>query len=207
MYAGVLVMGGENAAGYTASGLLLTALCVLGQAIGAGLPALLQCYLALSAACCISTGRGLGKACQGMGHLLCRLLGWAGRLFGLLLGVQRVCTVQLDRSALKLGQLVAGSIPVVGQSLSDAGRDRSVRAEDAEKRSGVGSTGGIGSGVYTIVSSAFAAHRPAFRLPSALYHSTDLPLCGSVCLSGPRGPLHGRCDSCCFLGSLLLAQR
>lgn len=120
VYAGVLVMGGENAAGYTASGLLLTALCMLGQAIGAGLPALLQCYLALSAACCISTGRGLGKACQGMGHLLCRLLGWAGRLFGLLLGVQRVCTVQLDRSALKLGQLVAGSIPVVGQSLSDA---------------------------------------------------------------------------------------
>ena len=102
VYAGVLVMGGENAAGYTASGLLLTALCMLGQAIGAGLPALLQCYLALSAACCISTGRGLGKACQGMGHLLCRLLGWAGRLFGLLLGVQRVCTVQLDLSLIHI---------------------------------------------------------------------------------------------------------
>ena len=96
--------------------------------------------------------------------------------------------------------------------LERCGRDRSVRAEDAEKRSGVGSTGGIGSGVYTIVSSAFVAHRPAFRLPSALYHSTDLPLCGSVCLSGPRGPLHGRCDSavfwnCCFWHSADVCSR
>lgn len=120
VYAGVLTMGGEAAAGQAASGLLLTALCGLGQAIGAGLPALLQCYLALSAACCISTGSGMSRVCQGAGRLLCRALGWAGRLFGVMLGLQRVCTVQLDRSALKLGQLLTGTIPVVGQSLSDA---------------------------------------------------------------------------------------
>lgn len=120
VYAGVLTMGGEAAAGQAASGLLLAALCALGQAIGAGLPTLLQCYLALSAACCISTGSGMSQVCQGAGRLLCRALGWAGRLFGVLLGLQRVCTLQLDRSALKLGQMVTGTIPVVGQSLSDA---------------------------------------------------------------------------------------
>ena len=37
----------------------------------------------------------------------------------MLLGLQRAVTVQLDRSALQLGQLLTGGVPVIGQALSD----------------------------------------------------------------------------------------
>ena len=54
-----------------------------------------------------------------MGALLRRGLVWAGRIFAVLLGLQRAVTVQLDRSALRLGQLLTGGVPVIGQALSD----------------------------------------------------------------------------------------
>ena len=120
VYAGVLTAGGEPAAGAAASGLLLTALCFLAQLISAWVEPLLQCYLALSMACCITTGSGLSAACKTAGRLLRQGLGWAGRLFAVLLGMQRVFTLQLDRTTLKLGQLVTGTVPVIGQTLSDA---------------------------------------------------------------------------------------
>ena len=37
----------------------------------------------------------------------------------MLLGLQRAVTVQLDRSALRLGQFLTGGVPVIGQALSD----------------------------------------------------------------------------------------
>ena len=55
VYAGVLTMGGETAAGSAASGFFLTILCFLAQCLTAFVRPLLQCYLALSMACCIST--------------------------------------------------------------------------------------------------------------------------------------------------------
>lgn len=36
------------------------------------------------------------------------------------MSIQRVVTVQLDRSASRLGQLLTGSVPIVGQALSNA---------------------------------------------------------------------------------------
>ena len=36
------------------------------------------------------------------------------------MSIQRVVTVQLDRSASHLGQLLTGSVPIVGQALSSA---------------------------------------------------------------------------------------
>ena len=80
---------------------------------------LLQSYLAVSMACCISTQQGLSETCRAMGALLRRGLVWAGRIFAVLLGLQRAVTVQLDRSALRLGQLLTGGVPVIGQALSD----------------------------------------------------------------------------------------
>ena len=53
VYAGVLTMGGETAAGSAASGFFLTILCFLAQCLTAFVRPLLQCYLALSMACCI----------------------------------------------------------------------------------------------------------------------------------------------------------
>ena len=104
VYSGVLTAGGEANAGAAASGLLLTGLCFLAQCTATVVSPLLQSYLAVSMACCISTQRGLR---------------WAGRLFAVLLGLQRAITVQLDRSALRLGELFTGSVPVIGQALSD----------------------------------------------------------------------------------------
>ena len=53
VYAGVLTLGGESVAGASAGGFLLTLLCALAQGLTVLVPPLLQCYLALSMACCI----------------------------------------------------------------------------------------------------------------------------------------------------------
>ncbi|MGN0707823.1 MAG: stage III sporulation protein AE [Faecalibacterium sp.] len=120
VYAGVLTAGGEPSAGAAASGLLLTALCFLAQLISAWARPLLECALALSMACCISADRGLAAACRAAYKLLRQGIGWAGKLFALLLSLQRVFTLQMDRTSLKLSQLLTGTVPVVGQALSDA---------------------------------------------------------------------------------------
>ena len=125
VYSGVLAAGGEVNASAAASGLLLTGLCFLAPIVFSFIvfsplvSPLLQSYLAVSMACCISTQQGLSETCRVMGALLRRGLVWAGRIFAVLLGLQRAVTVQLDRSALRLGQLLTGGVPVIGQALSD----------------------------------------------------------------------------------------
>lgn len=120
VYSGVLIAGGETNAGATAGGFLLTALCALAQGTVLWLEPLLQCYLALGMACGLSSQPGLSRACTLGGSLLRQGLGWTGRLFAALLGLQRIVTLQLDRSAYRLGQLLTSSVPVVGQALSSA---------------------------------------------------------------------------------------
>lgn len=89
VYAGVLTMGGEAAAGSAASGTLLTALCFLAQLAAAFVQPLLHCYLMLSMACCISAEPALGVFCKGVGSALRQALGWAGKVLVALLGLQR----------------------------------------------------------------------------------------------------------------------
>lgn len=120
VYAGVLTMGGETVAGASASGFFLTLLCLLGQALAVFVPPLLECYLALSMACCISADARPGGVCKAAGELLQKGLAWAGKLLAALLGFQRISTAQLDRAALRTGQFLTGTVPIVGQSLSDA---------------------------------------------------------------------------------------
>ena len=120
VYAGVLTFGGEPMAAASASGFLLTALCILAQVLTAFFPPLLQCYLALSMACCVSTERSLGTCCKALGNGLQKLLGWAGKLLAALLGFQRLSSLQLDRAALRTSELLTGTIPIIGQTLSDA---------------------------------------------------------------------------------------
>ena len=120
VYEGVLIAGGEPSAGAAAGGLFLGGLCLLAQLLCGWAPPLLHCYLALSTACCISTEAALAAACRGAGRLLCKGLGWAGRAFVALLSLQRVFTAQLDRASQQLGQLLTGTVPIIGQSLSAA---------------------------------------------------------------------------------------
>ena len=120
VYQGVLAAVGEPSAAAAAGGLFLSGLCLLAQLLSAWTPPLLQCYLALSAACCISTEAALAAACRSAGSLFRRGLGWAGRGFVALLGLQRVFTAQLDRASRQLGELLTGTVPIIGQSLSDA---------------------------------------------------------------------------------------
>lgn len=120
VYAGVLAAGGETAAAASAGSFFLAALCVLAQALCAWTQPLLQCYLALSAACCISTEKGLASACQTAGRLLRQGLAFAGKAFAALLGIQRIFTASADRTALRAGQLLTGTVPIVGQTLSGA---------------------------------------------------------------------------------------
>lgn len=119
VYAGVLTMGGESVAGNAASGFFLTMLCFLAQCLAVFVRPLLQCYLALSMACCISTDPGLSAFCKGVGSLLRQALRLAGKLLALLLGLQRITALQLDKMTLRAGQILTGSVPIVGQTLSD----------------------------------------------------------------------------------------
>lgn len=120
VYAGVLTLGGESVAGASAGGFLLTLLCALAQGLTVLVPPLLQCYLALSMACCICAETGLGSFCKAVGRALEKLLGWAGKLLVALLGLERISTLQLDRAALRTGQLLTGTVPIIGETLRDA---------------------------------------------------------------------------------------
>lgn len=120
VYQGVLLAGGEITASAAAGGLFLSGLCVLIQLLCSWVPPLLHCYLALSTACCISTEAALAAACRGTGRLFRKALGWIGRAFGALLGLQRLFTCQLDRTSQQLGQMLTGTVPIIGQSLSNA---------------------------------------------------------------------------------------
>ena len=120
VYGGVLAAGGEVNAGTAACGFYLTSLCFLAQGAALWVGPLLQCYLVGSMACCISSARGLSEGCALLGRLLRRGLSLCGKLFALLLGLQRALTLQLDRNASRLGQLLTGSVPVIGQALSGA---------------------------------------------------------------------------------------
>lgn len=120
VYSGVLTAGGEWNAGTAASGFLLTILCVIAQGTVLWLEPLLQCYLTVSMACGISSRKSLSETCAFTGSLLRKGLGWTGRFFAAMMGLQRVITVQLDRSTFRLGQLLTGSVPIVGQALSGA---------------------------------------------------------------------------------------
>lgn len=120
VYSGVLTAGGESSAGAAACGLLLSGLCFLAQCTALWTSPLLQSYLAVSIACCISSQKGLSDGCRMIGRLLKQGLGWAGKLFAVLLGLQRVITLQLDKAALQTGRILAGSVPVIGDALSSA---------------------------------------------------------------------------------------
>ena len=120
IYSGVLAAGGEAHAGTAACGLLLDGLCVLAQSAALWVCPLLQSYLAVCMACCISPQKSLAEVCRATGTLLRKGLVWLGRAFALLLGLQRVVALQLDRTALHLGQLLTGSVPLIGQALSGA---------------------------------------------------------------------------------------
>ena len=120
VYAGVLIMGGETSAGAAASGFFLTLLCLLAQALTAFVPPILECFLAMSMACCITEQSCLGNLCKAAGTLLQKGLSLTGKLLAALLGFQRISAAQLDRTALRTGQFLTGTIPIVGQSLSDA---------------------------------------------------------------------------------------
>ena len=120
VYSGVLAAGGEWNAGAAANGFLLTVLCFIAQAVTLWLQPLLRSYLAISMACGISSRKSLFEGCTLTGRLLRQAVGWAGKAFAALMSIQRVVTVQLDRSASRLGQLLTGSVPIVGQALSNA---------------------------------------------------------------------------------------
>jgi len=120
VYGGVLTAGGEGNAGAASCGLLLSGLCFLAQGTALWVGPLLQSYLAISMACCVSTHKGLSDTCRLTGVFMQKGLRWTGRIFAVLLGLQRVVTVQLDRTALRLSRFLTGSVPVIGEALSSA---------------------------------------------------------------------------------------
>lgn len=115
VYAGVLTMGGEAAAGSATSGTLLTALCFLAQLAAAFVQPLLHCYLMLSMACCISAEPALGVFCKGVGSALRQALGWAGKVLVALLGLQRAAGVPAGPLFAPHRQLLAGACPSSGR--------------------------------------------------------------------------------------------
>lgn len=120
VYSGVLAACGEAHASAAANGLLLSGLCFLAQLINYGAKPLIQSYLAVCLACCISTQKGLAETCRLTSKGLRQGIAWAGKAFSFLLGLQRIISCQLDQSTTRIGRFLAGSVPVVGQALSNA---------------------------------------------------------------------------------------
>lgn len=120
VYSGVLIAGGEYQAGAASGGFLLSGLCILAQLAATGIEPLLQIYLAVSIACCISTRKTLPEVCCTLGRLLRGAISLLGKALAVLLGLQRVIALQLDRTTLQLGQMLTSSVPVIGQTLSGA---------------------------------------------------------------------------------------
>lgn len=120
VYGGVLTASGEINAGTATSGFLLSGLCFLAQSAELWAEPLLKSYLAISIACGISTQGELSEVCRVTGALLQKGLVWVGKVFGLLLGIQRIVTFQMDQTTSRLGQLMTASVPVVGQALGTA---------------------------------------------------------------------------------------
>ena len=117
VYSGVLIAGGEANAGASACGLLLSGLCLLAQGTALWLEPLLQSYLAISMACCISSQKGLADSCRMVGSLLRKGLIWTGKLF-----------------AAVSGHISAGQY--FSSCESSADRERSGRRRDIEQRFG-----------------------------------------------------------------------
>ena len=80
----------------------------------------LRSYLAISMACGIGSRKSLTEGCALTGLLLRQALGWTGKFFAALMSLQRVVTIRLDRTTSRLGQLLTGSVPIVGQALDSA---------------------------------------------------------------------------------------
>ena len=167
VYSGVLTAGGEANAGAAASGLLLTGLCFLAQCTATVVSPLLQSYLAVSMACCISTQRGLSDTCRATGALLQKGLRWAGRLFAVLLGLQRAARRAVHRQC--AGHRTGSER--YGRGLSD-------RNGAAEKQSGPCGAHGDRCGVFAAVCAVDA--------PSGVPHSLQpfVRACGEQPLSG-----------------------
>lgn len=191
VYSGVLTAGGEANAGAAASGLLLTGLCFLAQCTATVVRPLLQSYLAVSMACCISTQRGLSDTCRATGVLLQKGLRWAGRLFAVLLGLQRAITVQLDRSALRLGELFTGSVPGHRTGSERYVRGLSDRNAAAEKQSGSCGAHGDRCGVFAAVCAVDAPSGVPHSLQPFVRACGEQPLSGAVRLYGRSCKMHG----------------
>ena len=177
VYAGVLTMGGEGAAGSAASGALLTALCFLAQLAAAFVQPLLHCYLMLSMACCVSSEPALGVFLQGVGSALRQALGWAGKkILVALLGLQRAAAFQLDRFSLRTGQLFGGERP---HHRADSQQCIGIhpRGDTApQERAGAGSSVGAGCGVRAALSGTDDTAGSSDGMQPALQSHWHLPL-------------------------------
>lgn len=191
VYAGVLTMGGEAAAGSAASGTLLTALCFLAQLAAAFVQPLLHCYLMLSMACCISAEPALGVFCKGVGSALRQALGWAGKVLVALLGLQRAAAFQLDRFSLRTGQLLAGSVPHHRADPQQCVGVHPCRGADAQERAGAGSAVGAGGRIRAALSGSDDPAGPAYGVQSALQPDGHLALPRPVRLLRRGGALYG----------------
>ena len=190
VYAGVLTMGGEGAAGSAASGALLTALCFLAQLAAGFVQPLLHCYLMLSMACCVSSEPALGIFCKGVGSALRQALGWAGKILVALLGLQRAAAFQLDRFSLRTGQLLAGRSHHRADSQQCIGIHP--RGDTApQERAGAGSSVGAGRGVRAALSGADDTAGSSDGMQSALQSHWHLPLPRIIRLFCRGGALYG----------------
>ena len=169
-------MGGEGAAGSAASGALLTALCFLAQLAAAFVQPLLHCYLMLSMACCVSSEPALGVFCKGVSSALRQALGWAGKVLVALLGLQRAAAFQLDRFSLRTGQLLAGSVPIIGQTLSSASESILAGIQLLKSGLGLAALSVAGRGVRAALSGADDTAGSSDGMQPALQSHWHLPL-------------------------------
>lgn len=110
-----------------------------------------------------------------------------GKLLAALLGFQRISAAQLDRTALRTGQFLTGTIPIVGQSLSDA--SEAVLAGIQLLKSGLG---------MAAILILLAEFLPLYL--GMLAHLGCIVLCGTLC--SLTGNSRGQALLTCFASAV-----
>lgn len=128
-----------------------------------------------------------GNLCKAAGTLLQKGLSLTGKLLAALLGFQRISAAQLDRTALRTGQFLTGTIPIVGQSLSDA--SEAVLAGIQLLKSGLG---------MAAILILLAEFLPLYL--GMLAHLGCIVLCGTLC--SLTGNSRGQALLTCFASAV-----
>ena len=136
VFAGVVAATGQPTAAAVYSGFFLSCINLLARILQRFTQPVLAIFLAVGAAGAISESEEAAALGSVLGTGLRKLANLAALAFCAVMGVQRVFTTAADSASVQAGQLIAGAVPIVGQTLTAA--TQTLLAAGSVLRSGLG---------------------------------------------------------------------